>query len=68
MLISSRVSETKSSLFAFWLRLTRLSIRLCVASAANEASKLPIAGDGIFLRRAAWAWDSEPMKILRGAL
>jgi hypothetical protein len=29
-----------------------VSICLCVARAANEASKLPIGGDGVFLRRA----------------
>jgi hypothetical protein len=68
MRISSQFPETKSFVFAFPLPLTRLSICLCVAPAADEASKLPIASDGVFLRRAAWAWDSEPMKIRRGVM
>jgi hypothetical protein len=51
--ISSQFPETKSFVFAFPLPLTRLSICLCVARAATEASKLPIASDGVFLRRAA---------------
>jgi glutaminase len=51
MRISSQFPETKS--FVFALPLTRLSICLGVARAATEASKLPIASDGVFLRRAA---------------
>jgi hypothetical protein len=53
MRISSQYPETKSFVFAFPLPLTRLSICLCVARAATEASKLPIARDNVFLRRAA---------------
>ena len=53
MRISSQFPEIKSFVFAFPLPLTRLSICLCVARAATEASKLPIASDGVFLRRAA---------------
>jgi hypothetical protein len=40
--------DPKSSVFAFPLPPTRLSICLCVAPAADEGFKLPIATDGVF--------------------
>jgi glutaminase len=51
--VMEKTTATPSGVWLAVVTAMRLSICLCVARAATEASKLPIASDGVFLRRAA---------------